>query len=234
MKTILEIQKLDAKINALNREVDTCPASIDFKNYKKLLQEGKSRFEHLENQANEIIKNYNSAVNKFTKIKGNSEIIRKRNVSGLDLDNAQALIVDANSLLGELSEENRKMEDLVRKAEEIVRKSESLSNKLTEIKKRSIIIKANIEKKKLEVAPKIGDIQAQIKGLEQKVQDKEMYEKYKELKAKNIFPVFVNLEGEFCGRCKVELSLNFIEKLKTKNMLPCEHCGSIIMLNKNK
>ena len=152
----------------------------------------------------------------------------------MDLDNAQALIVDANSLLGELSEENRKMEDLVRKAEEIVRKSESLSNKLTEIKKRSIIIKANIEKKKLEVAPKIGDIQAQIKGLEQKVQDKEMYEKYKELKAKNIFPVFVNLEGEFCGRCKVELSLNFIEKLKTKNMLPCEHCGSIIMLNKNK
>ena len=54
MKTILEIQKLDRQIKALEREVDKCPASIDFKNYKKVLQEGKIRFEKLEAQANEI------------------------------------------------------------------------------------------------------------------------------------------------------------------------------------
>lgn len=233
MKTILEIQKLDAKINSLKREVDKCPASIDFNNYKKLLQEGKARFEQLEAQASEVIKNYNIALNKFNKIQGNSEIIKKRNVENINLESANALIADANSMVGELSEENRKMEDLVRKAEEIVRKSASLSNKLTEVKKHSVVIKSKIEQKRQEVAPKIAQIEAEIKGLEQKVKDKDLYNKYNELKAKNIFPVFVNLEGEFCGRCKVELSLNFIEKLKTKNMLPCEHCGSIIMLNKN-
>ena len=58
MKTILEIQKLDRQIRALEREVDKCPASVNFKNYKRILQEGKARFEQLENQANEIIKNY--------------------------------------------------------------------------------------------------------------------------------------------------------------------------------
>ena len=62
MKTILEIQKLDRQIRQLNREVEKCPASIDFKNYKKILQEGRARFEQLENQANEILKNYNSAL----------------------------------------------------------------------------------------------------------------------------------------------------------------------------
>ncbi len=230
MKTILEIQKLDRQIRLLEREVDKCPASVNFKNYKKILQEGKLRFEQLENQANEIINNYNTAMNKLSKCKGESEIIRKRNVDTINLENASSLIADANSLVGELSEENRRVEELVRKAEEIVRKSAELSNKLTEAKMRSSTIKAQIEQKKQEVAPKIALIQAKIKELEPNVKDKDKYSTYLAMKEKGIFPVFVGLEDVFCGGCKVELSLNFIEKLKTHKMLPCEHCGRIIML----
>ena len=51
MKTILEIQKLDRQIRLLNREVDKCPASIDFKNYKKQLTPNKERmFKFLKSQ----------------------------------------------------------------------------------------------------------------------------------------------------------------------------------------
>ncbi len=229
MNTILEIQKLDAKIRKLEREVDTCPASIDFKNYKKILQEGKTRFEQLESQANEIIKNYNIAEAKFSKSKGNSEIVKKRNTDNIDLENISNLISDSNGLVGELSEESRKIEDLVRKSEEIVRKSAELSKKLTDAKMRSTVIKAKIEEKRQEVAPKIAEIEKQIKALEPSVKDAPRYEKYKAIKANGIFPVYVPLEGEFCGGCKVELSLNFIEKLKTNKMLQCEHCNRIIM-----
>lgn len=232
MKTILEIQNLDKQIKALEREVSHCPASVDFKNYKAVLQEGKIRFEQLESQANELIKNYEQATNKFAKCKGNSEIIRKRNTDDIDLENINNLIGDANGLVGELSEENRRVEDLVRKSEEIVRKSAELSQKLTDAKMRSGVIKAKIEAKKQEVAPKIAEINKKIKALEPKVVDKENYEKYKQMKENGIFPVFVQLEDVFCGGCKVELSLNFIEKLKTNKMLTCEHCGRIIMLNK--
>ncbi|MBE5741529.1 MAG: hypothetical protein E7351_03290 [Clostridiales bacterium] len=230
MKTILEIQKLDRQILALNREVDKCPASIDFKNYRKIMQEGRARFEQLEAQANEIVKNYDKALNKLSKYRGDSEILKKRNVDNINLENIGSLISDSNSLVGELSEENRRVEELVRKAEEVVRKSAELSNKLTEAKLRSANIKAKIEQKRNEVAPKIADVEKKIKELEPKVEDKEKYEKYKEMKEKGIFPVYVNLEDVFCGGCKVELPLNFIEKLKTKKMLPCEHCGRIIMM----
>ena len=159
MKTILEIQKLDRQIRALNREVEKCPASVNFRNYKKILQEGRARFEQLENQANEIIKNYNKALNKLSKLKGESEIIKKRNVASINIENAGVLISDANGLVGELSEENRRIEELVRKSEEVVRKSAELSNKLTEAKKLSGAIKAQIEQKKQEVAPKIAEIE---------------------------------------------------------------------------
>ena len=231
MKTVLEIQKLDRQIKALEREVEKCPASIDFRNYKKILQEGKSRFEQLEAQANEIIKNYEIANSKFSRIKGDSEILKKQNTDGINLENVSTLIADANVMVGELSEENRRMEDLVRKAEEIVRKSADLSNKLTEAKKRSAVFKARIEQKRQEVAPKIAEIEKKIKELEPKA-DKEKYAKYTQMKENGIFPVYVNLEEVFCGGCKVELSLNFIEKLKNVKMLPCEHCNRIIMLDK--
>ena len=95
---------------------------------------------------------------------------------------------------------------------------------------RSSTIKAQIEQKKLEVAPKIEEIEKKIKELELSIQDKDKYTKYLEMKGKGIFPVFVNLEDVFCGGCKVELSLNFIEKLKTHKMLNCEHCNRIIMM----
>lgn len=230
MKTILEIQKLDRQIRMLEREVDKCPASVNFKNYKRILQEGRARFEQLEKQANEIIKNYNNALNKLSKYKGESEIIKKRNVPSINLENTSALITDANSLVGDLSEENRRVEELVRRAEEVVRKSAELSNKLTEAKMRSSTIKAQIEQKKQEIAPKVAEIENKIKDLVPLVKDADKYAKYLEMKEKGIFPVFVNLEDVFCGGCKVELSLNFIEKLKTHKMLGCEHCGRIIML----
>lgn len=232
MKTILEIQKLDRQIKMLQREVAKCPASVDFQNYKKFMAEGRTRLEQLEKQANDIVKNFNIASSKYSRLKGDSEIVRKRNTDTINLDNVSALITDANSLVGELSEENRQMEELVRKAEEVVRKSQDLSQKLTDAKMRSVNIKARIDAKQKEVAPKILELEKKILELEPQVKDKEKYEKYKALKASGIFPVYVPLENDFCGGCKVELSLNFIEKLKTQKMLVCEHCGRIIMLDK--
>ena len=229
MKTILEIQKLDRQIKALEREVAKCPASIDFLNYKKFMSEGRNRLEQLEKQANDIIKNYNIAAAKYSRLQGDSAIVKKQNTENISLDNVSALIGETNSLVGELSEESRQMEELVRKAEEVVRKSQELSQKLTEAKMRSVTIKACIDAKQKEVAPKIAEINKKIAELETHVKDKDKYEKYKTMKANGIFPVYVPLENEFCGGCKVELSLNFIEKLKTQKMLTCEHCGRIIM-----
>ena len=232
MKTILEIQKLDRQIKMLEREVAKCPASVDFQNYKKFMAEGRTRLEQLEKQANGIIKSYNTASTKFARLQGDSAIVRKENTENINLENVSNLIGEANSLVGELSEESRQMEELVRRAEEVVRKSQELSQKLTEAKMRSVSIKARIDAKQKEVAPKIAAIQKQIAELESKVKDKDLYEKYKTMKANGIFPVYVPLENDFCGGCKVELSLNFIEKLKNQKMLTCEHCGRIIMLDK--
>ena len=229
MKTILEIQKLDRKIKALERDFEKCPANVNFSNYLKFMRDGKAVIDKLEKQASDIIKQYNNALNKLSKCQGESEIIKKRNVDSINLENATALIADANSLAGELSEENRRVEELVRRAEEIVRKSVDVATKLKEAKAKSSIIKAQIEKKKQEITPQIEAVKQEIAKLEPMVNDKEKYKQYVEMKEKGIFPVFVNSAGEFCGGCSQNLSLNFMDKLKLQKMLACEHCGRIII-----
>lgn len=229
MKVILEIQKIDRQIKALEREVEKCPANMDFQRYKQTMQEGRIRFEQLENQANDIIKSYNLALSRLPKHQGNSDIIKKSKVENISLENVQNLISDANNMVGDLSEEGRKLEDLVRKAEEVVRKCGDLSNKLTEAKTRANSIKNKIETKKQEVAPKIALLEEKVKELEPKITNKDKYDKYKTMKQNGIFPVYVPLEDVFCGGCKVELSLEFVERLKTNKMMTCEHCGRTIM-----
>ena len=91
-------------------------------------------------------------------------------------------------------EENKRIDEIVRKSEEIVRRTTELTNKLTEAKKRCNIMKEKIEQKRQEVAPKIAVIQKKIDELAPSVADKEKYATYVEMKAKGIFPVFVNLE----------------------------------------
>lgn len=229
MKTIIEIQKLDRKIKALENEFNKCPANINFNNYLKFMRDGKETIGKLERQASDIIKQYERATNILNKCLGESEIIKKRNVDAINLENAGLLVNDANNLVGELSEENRRVEDLVRKAEELVRRSVEVATKLKEAKAKSTIIKSQIEKKKQEIDPQIEAVKQEIAKLEANVQDKEKYKQYVEMKQKGIFPVFVNNAGEFCGGCSTNLSLSFMDKLKANKMLACEHCGRIII-----
>ena len=229
MKTILEIQKLDRKIKALERDFEKCPANVSFSNYKKFMRDGKEIIDKLEKQASEIIKQYNRALAKLEKCKGESEIINKRNVATLSLENANALIGDVNSLVGDLSEENRRVEELVRRADEINRKNLEVSAKLAQARSTADTIKMQIAKKKQEIDPQIEAVKQEIAKLEVNVQDKEKYKQYVEMKEKGIFPVYVNNVGEFCGGCSQNLSLNFMDKLKVQKMLACEHCGRIII-----
>lgn len=233
MKKILEIQNLEKQIHSLQAEVEKCPASVELNNYKKVMLDGRERFAQLDAQANDLLKNFEIETNNYSKYRGNSDIVKKRNQENISMENLGALIADANGLVGDLSEENRKVEDIVRRSEEIVRKSEDLTRKLTEAKIRANTLKAKIEEKRQEIQPKIAEIRKKIAELEPQVEDKEKYEKYKTLKANGIFPVYVALRGNYCGGCGVELPLNFIEKLKTHKMLPCESCGKIIMFDQH-
>lgn len=87
--------------------------------------------------------------------------------------------------------------------------------------------KAAYDKKTAELEPKIAELKTKLAGIQKTVEPKLM-QKYLEKRNDRIFPVLVKLEGNTCGRCRMELSASAINKLKEDGVLTCEHCRRII------
>lgn len=58
--------------------------------------------------------------------------------------------------------------------------------------------------------------------------DKDVFSMYKKVREKKIYPAIVAVNGNNCGGCRMELSMNMMSKLNEKHVIECEECGRII------
>ena len=87
--------------------------------------------------------------------------------------------------------------------------------------------KAGYDKKAAELEPKITELKKHLETMQKSVEPKLM-QTYLTKRNDRIFPVLVKIEGNTCGRCRMELSASAINKLKEDGVLICEHCRRII------
>ena len=72
-------------------------------------------------------------------------------------------------------------------------------------------------------------IQKDLSEIESKIPD-DLFKKYKNVRAKKIYPALVPLAVENCGGCRMELSMNRISELKAKTIIECEECNRLIYI----
>ena len=77
--------------------------------------------------------------------------------------------------------------------------------------------------------PEITDIQNLLTEIEGKIES-DLFARYKNIRAKKIFPALVPLSGENCGHCRMELAMNRISEIKDKKIIECEDCGRLIYI----
>lgn len=58
--------------------------------------------------------------------------------------------------------------------------------------------------------------------------DKDVFAMYKKVRERKIYPAIVAANGNNCGGCRMELSMNMMSKLNEKHVIECEECGRII------
>lgn len=58
--------------------------------------------------------------------------------------------------------------------------------------------------------------------------DKDVFAMYKKVRERKIYPAIVAANGNNCGGCRMELSMNMMSKLNEKHIIECEECGRII------
>lgn len=79
-------------------------------------------------------------------------------------------------------------------------------------------------------ASKKDDIQAIEKDLAvlKKAVDPSLMEKYAKKRDEKIFPVAYALSGDCCGYCNMELSMVELSRLKSGEVIECEHCRRLL------
>lgn len=232
MKNILKIQELDRQIKKIKSGVDNSRENKLLAEFTKVMKEGRTFVNNIADVSDEIIKEFNEVNKKFEMLTAKSEITAKQKPEMAGIANIGNLVDDANYLTSELAQLEQRMRELTDKGARLLNDYNTAMNKLKDTKAKCDALKDMIAKKTETATPEIAKIEAQIKELESSA-DSVLYEKYKSMRKDNIFPVFVHLRDNRCGGCQMEQSLNFVQKLKQKGMLPCEECRRIILSDDN-
>ncbi len=233
MENILKIQKLDAEIRKLKNSVKRSKEQKLLNDYSQIMREGKSFVSALEQDASKIINEFNSLNDSYRTLLGKIDLQKKQKIENSDLEHIDKIVSSANALTAELAKLEQKLRTIKDKMEKTLSDYNKAMVKLKATKENLNKCRQYVQKLEETNAPKIESLKKQIKELEP-LSSQELLAKYKEMREDNIFPVFVGCEDNRCGGCRMELSLNFLERLKKSKMLPCEECHRIILYKEKK
>ena len=230
MKTILKIQELERKIAKLKESTDNSRENALFEQIRENRKAIRDNLQKMEHSASMIAKEFEKINQRYEQLTAKSEIVSKQKPAMANVDNIGTILEDANYLTSELATLETKIKDLQDKAALIVKESDVAKITQRDMKAKQDKVKAIIDEKQASVLPQINELEAEIKALEPKA-NKELYEKYKSMRAHKIFPVFVPLRNNCCGGCSMEQSLHFVQTVRQAGILACENCGRIILSN---
>ena len=228
MKTIFEIQKIDGQILQLKKQISDSPANKRTKELIDFMHEGRSFIAKTNKYAETLINELNTLQAKYTNAVSKTEIVTKQSVDSIAEENLTDTLTEVSGLSAEIAKLENRIKALTENITHLIQDYNNAMNKLRVAKEQIAKLKTESASISDKLTPQIQSLEAQKKELEVKA-DAEKLKLYSKLRAENIYPVFVHIKGNQCGGCHMELSLNFIERLKTKGMLQCEECHRYIL-----
>lgn len=227
---ILEYQKLDGNLLALEREVEMDPTKQNLEKAMAIAKDSQNQLISLDSTAKQAIVNYNKCKEEFERYFSELDKFNKEDLSSLSQEDLSKKLDEINSLSSKLALLERGLSLQAENINNIMKNSAEL--------KKSIILnkqKYNENKQKFEdisktQLPQIEEIKKQMLKMGKDI-DPKILAKYKHLKQDKIFPVFVPLNGSSCGGCSMETPSALMNKLKENGYLECEQCRRYIYLN---
>ena len=216
LKSILAYQAEDKKLFDLESQL---AGDENKQKCVKLNQTAKAsqlKSSQLEEQANLVLKEMEEVNKNLSVNQKKGEQLLSLNVEALSKDQ-----LEENLLLKDKVAQNLAVLD-----KRLTKLAESINAILAEFNhtiKNYNVAKEEYQKFKAAYDKKAAELEAMQKSVEPK-----LMQTYLAKRNDRIFPVLVKLEGNTCGRCRMELSASAINKLKEDGVLVCEHCRRII------
>lgn len=227
MNKIIEYQKLEENILKLEKELSICDERNIMNKMIILVKDAQNKSNTLEDDAKSLIdeyveikKNYDNNVQKVQKIS-------KENANEMDMEKVDKYMVMVNTISSEMFMIERKLNIIIPKIKELLKEFEIARNTAIKARNKHKECKEKFEEKANIIQPKILELKKKMSSLEKSL-PKDEFDKYKHLRADNIFPVFVSIHDKVCSACRVEIPSGKLDKLKNNNYIVCEQCRRLI------
>lgn len=228
MTSILDIQKLDGERRKAQASIENSQENKLLQKFTNVMKEGRTFVNNISNASGEMIAEYNELNSRYENLVAKIELASKIKLEKSDLEHVTEMVNNSNSLASECAIIEQRMRELTDKSAKLLSDYNVAMNQLKSTKQKVDALKDMIAKMQAQLKPNLDAIDKKIAELEPTI-DKDILAKYKKMRADNVFPVFVRLNGDRCGGCQMSLPLGFIEKLKEKGTLACEECHRIII-----
>ena len=226
-KSILNYQQLDSELFKIEKQLRDNTNKKNANIMRENMKNAQTRSLQLEEKAGSILNDIEKVKNQFKLQKDKIDQLLAKNINELDKEEIEKL----SSLKEKLSQNLNILEKNLSNLAENMNLVLSDFNKTIKIfnnaKEQYAKFKNNYDNDVKSVETRQEELKKELKTISKKI-DPKLIEAYEKRRKENIFPVFVELKGNSCGGCHMELPYANISKLDNEGILTCEHCHRII------
>ena len=227
--TILEYQRVDQELIALETEATSSKERANLLGAKKNLDTATATVGKLSAEAGELIANFaklqdkiNALKTKLDEFDGIIEGVEDASEADYYLKQIEAIASDIIALEKEASKESNRIDGI----NNDYKKTWEAGTKASEVFKQA---KTAYDKFMAELQPKANAVKTQLDALQKEIPE-ELFNRYKALRDPKRMPVFVEYDAskKICGRCRMEMSNDIVEKLRQSgDFAECPNCRRI-------
>ena len=227
--TILEYQRVDQELIALETEATSSKELVALLGAKKNLDTATATVGKLQNEAGEIIANHaklqdkiNALKTKLDEFDGIIEGVEDVNEADYYLKQIEQIASEIVALEKEANKEMSRVDSVSGE----YKKNWEAGTKASEAFKQAKLV---YDKFMADLTPKANEVKAKLDELRKAIPD-ELFNRYKALRDPKKMPVFVEYDAskKICGRCRMEMSNDIVEKLRQSgDYAECPNCRRI-------
>lgn len=226
---ILEYQKIDQDINALNAKISGSEEAKRYTVAKARFEEDKVRANKLKEQGNSLIASYDDMQKKIDALKSSLDEFDGVVEDMQDMEEADYCLKRINAICSEIAALEKELNDCAKKADEI---GEQYAVVLARGKKEY----AECESAKLAGQEFVAPIQAEINALKAKRDalapsiDQKILETYVNVRKTQKLPVVVQYKGTGgCPRCGM-MDRSFAKLVNAGDYMECPNCRRLLFI----
>ena len=228
LTNLLKYQELDEKLYNVEQRLTKSPARKRAGELSKIAKNAQVKSNELELEAGKVLKEIEDVKAKFEENKNSLQSLLNKDLDKLsmeDLDKITSLKAKILSNLNFLEKHLQKHAELVNRILTDFNKTKKMYD---EARVQFIECKNKIDEETKALEPEKERLVKELEELSKSV-EKNLLAEYKKRRNDNIFPVVVPLEGtNFCGRCRMELPMVAISRIKDVGVITCEHCKRLV------